>query len=788
MPFSGVAGRRVFEPLLRAAGLGSNEVWVYNVLGCRPPDNDINDRRARAALDICPQNILLPAIAERKPSVIVAMGTTAVRALLGGRVRLSEVRGVPTPATVAGHACIVIPTYHPASLLQGRNPHYWPHTEWDFRRAVDVANGLPYTVEKTYSTLTTLYEALNFLDSLLELRDLLSFDIEAQNYVPSVVDVHRDKVLGLSFSWAEGEAAYLPLRHRAPLSYELQDFWEDDQPEVLARLRAVLESDIPKCGQNKINYDSELLWCDLGIKPVNIVMDTMYASHNLNENQLSHGLDEQVRIFLPMEAGWKGMAKPGDMASMPLEEISLYCCTDSDMERRLALIHQERLEAEPTVKRLFYDYTMNFGRALQAMELQGAPIDVDDLPRLRQELEAEELRLQTQMRREFGRTVKVNSTAEVMDALDNAGVDLDLLQEKNDDGLPLHDDRGRVVYKTDRYHLELAAEISSLANLILDTRAVSKLLSTYVLPIEQKVLDGWIHGNFWVHGTVAGRPSSSDPNLLNIPRGGEDETKAKDKWGKRVKGLYAAPEGWKLVGGDFSQMEVRCLAYYAGDRILAQACDTRDVHLATGVGIFQLDFDEAYRRMKAGDPEIKEMRQAAKTVTFQTVYGGSAPAAAKLYHLEVEVVERFAEGFFSTYADVTRWVEMIHHQIDKYKYIISVFGRVRRIPYAGEKGLVGRAHRQAVNSIIQGTASDICGRALIRILNRLMRGGFRSRLVLTVYDSIIAVCPDSEVNDVLYIMYEEMTRKPLADFEVPLRVDIGVGQRWSTMNPVVIAA
>lgn len=643
-------------------------------------------------------------------------------------------------------------------------------------------------VEKHYFILDTLEVVKEFFDGLSHVKGIVSFDVESQNASNGdVVDVFRDTILGIGISWKEGYSAYLPLRYRPPLTYDIEDFWEEKQAEVIDLLRVFLENpSIKKGGQNK-KYDREILCCDLGIVVKGVVFDTLYASHNLDENQTNHKLETQVTLFIKGESKWKEVADHSNMASMTLQDIAKYCNTDTDMERRLCIVHQNRLDKYPEINNLYHNYTMHLDRVTEGMEMFGAAVDAENIPKLRQELTAENNRLLGEMRRNFGKTVKVGTTNEVLEALERTGTDLDILMERDDNGKPIYKN-GKISYKTDRTHLEIVALDSPLAQLILDTRAVDKLLSTYVNPIEQKMIGGRIHGNFLVHGTVSGRLASRAPNLQNIPRGGEDLLNARHVWGKRVKGLYIARKHWKLICADFSQMEVRCLAYYANDDEMARACDSMDVHLATAAQIFQLDFDDAYRRYKAGDKEIKELRQAAKSVTFLVAYGGSAQAAAKMYHLKLEIVEDFIKRYFEKYSSADAWIKSIWEEIDKYKYVVSKLGRHRRIPYAGEKGLTSRAHRQAVNSLIQGTAADICGMALIRLWDRLVAGGFQGRPELTVHDSIIVECPDEEVNDIVHLMQAEMTKKPIDDFEVPLHVDLGVGERWSELSSVKVAA
>lgn len=781
-PFVGQAGQAVYIPMLKRMGLARKDVWTYNVVGCRPPKNDISSESAKVALKTCPQQFLFPAIERLQPEVIVCMGATAIKVVMGIGKSLKTVRGLTQEQWFGNHKALVMATYHPASVLPGRAPGNRSVLFEDMRRAVYLVDHHK-VIKNNYTILDTPGKVDDFFTGFLNAKiRRLVYDVEAQTEKAGTVNPRTDKILGISLCWKSGNSVYIPLRHRPPFSYDVKPFWGSYQDTVLHYVKRALESVIPKGGQNG-KYDNKILENDLGIVPANYEFDTMLASHLIDENRLSHSLDEQVRIHFPEFRGWKSVAEHSDMASMTLPDIGGYCNKDADLTHRLWEYYADcRFKDSPEIEKLHQEYAMPLQRVIQAMEQRGAPVDVERIPVLMDEMEAKLQQLEIDMRLQFGRTVNPDSETDVIFALQDEGVDLSALHVITPSGEVETDDKGNPVLTTGRAHLEAIAADSPLAQLILDTRTISKLYSTYVSPIKRMAIDGYIYGSFLVHGTVTGRLSSRDPNLQNIPRGGSDINDLRQVWGKKVKGLYWAPPGFKLLQGDFSQMEVRTLAYYARDEELAMACEKQDVHLATACALFDLDFDISYRKWVAGDLELKELRQLAKSITFAVVYGASAVSVAKMYHLPVAKVEQFIKEYFARFTGADAWIKRTHSQIDRDKYVTSIFGRNRRIPYAGQRGKKSQAYRQAVNSIIQGTAADICGRAIIRLEDRFESEGLGARQILTVHDSIVVLVPDDEVNDAAVVMLDEMTKRPVDDFDVPLKVDLEVGQRWSELK------
>ena len=804
IPFVGAAGTTVFDPALDEIGIPRRKATVLNVLRCRPPNNKIKHPDAVEALSICPDEFLFPEIARLKPKVVVAMGFTAIKMLTGKSRAVKEMRGTPIKCEIDGHEFIVIPTYHPAGCLPGRNPANRQRMVEDFRMGKRLATG-ERLIDRKYYTLDTKKKAVKFFRGIKKAKRLV-LDVEAQNHDPNAdrPNVLKDKILGISFSWKEGRAAYLPLRIRPVMSRKLRDFWKKDQDYILELLRELCESSIPKINQN-IKYDAEILWFDYGIQIKNIKMDTLIAAHLRDENQKSHALDAQVDLYLPQFRGFKKMIKGEgegyrDMAAHPLPVISEYASTDTDTTHRIARLHDRYLSRTVPEYKKLRRHDMLLNDALTKMEIRGAEVDVSLLPQLIKDLEAEEEKLTLQMRREFGRTVNPDSKQEIIDAIREEGVDMELLHEEDFNGNVVTDARGRPKYKTDKNHLEVITDTSRVASLVLSLRTVSKLLSTYATPIYRGQVDGRIHGSYMQARTVTWRLASANPNLQNIPGGGGKKSEAQKYWGKKVKGVFIAKKGYVLLYFDFSQMEVRTLAYDSQDDALAYACDSEDVHLSTAVQVFELDYDDTLRKYLDEVEEVVDLRTAAKSVTFLVIYGGSAEAAAKMYHLPIELMKDFQTKYFEKFKKAAQWIELTQETADENKIVFSMFGRPRRIPYAGEKGLVGRAHRQAVNSPIQGAAAHITNMKIYQIMAALEREGYlkpydratRSMLgsmpVLTVHDSVIVEVAEEHLHEVAILVNDIALAPPFADFNVKLKIDMEVGYRWGEFEKYKIAA
>jgi DNA polymerase-1 len=310
---------------------------------------------------------------------------------------------------------------------------------------------------------------------------------------------------------------------------------------------------------------------------------------------------------------------------------------------------------------------------------------------------------------------------------------------------------------------------------LLELRHLKKIYSTYLKPIpELASFDGRIHTSFRLAKTATGRLSSSKPNLQNIP---------KKKDGKAIRDYFTASEGNFLIESDLRQIEYRILAHYVNDpKMIQDIREGLDIHSLTASESYDIPFEEFKRRIKAGDPEAKELRGRAKAVTFGVPYGRSSFSLAKELGMSVDEAEGFRLSLLNRYPRVFQWIEKMLEGARKHGYVKTYFGRIRYLPKINDKNqkLREAEERKVVATCIQGTASDILSTYTINIRERLRKSGAKTKMVLTVHDALFFDAPKDEVPTIVQMLKEEMER-PIEGIRVPIETETMIGLRWGSL-------
>ncbi|MFN0168225.1 MAG: DNA polymerase I [Bryobacteraceae bacterium] len=309
---------------------------------------------------------------------------------------------------------------------------------------------------------------------------------------------------------------------------------------------------------------------------------------------------------------------------------------------------------------------------------------------------------------------------------------------------------------------ELAAE-HEIVRKVLEYRQVAKLKGTYVdaLPELIRRSTGRLHTSFNQAGAATGRLSSSNPNLQNIP--------IRTELGREIRAAFVPERGWKLVVADYSQIELRLLAHMSRDPVLVEAFrNGEDIHTRTAAEVF------------GAAPLLvtPEMRRSAKAVNFGIVYGISGFGLAQQLGIPRAEAEKYIRSYFERYAGVKRFIDATIAEVRRTGVTRTMFGRERPIPDIQSRNPSARgfAERTAVNSPLQGTAADLIKLAMIRIDRAIEERRLHARLLLQVHDELVLEAPVDEVEAVSDLVKREMEQaQPM---EVPLVVDVGVGDNW----------
>lgn len=300
------------------------------------------------------------------------------------------------------------------------------------------------------------------------------------------------------------------------------------------------------------------------------------------------------------------------------------------------------------------------------------------------------------------------------------------------------------------------------AILVKEYRKVTKLLDTYALGYQKWVIDGVIYPAFNHVGTVTGRLSSDKPNMQNLPR------EASYGWWIRD-GIYA-PDGYDLVVADESQLEIRILAHFCRDTQLIKAILTgEDVHLATAKIIYQKD------------DISKTERTFAKTMNFAIIYGQGIPAIAATLKIDIKEAIDFRKRYFRTFPAIQDYIDECVNVMKTKGYVKTLLGRRRRIPeiYSKDSGIYGHAVRQTVNSIIQGSASDVLKVAMVRISEELKEKELDAHILLQVHDELVIQSKKDISEEVCEITKRWMEHPFKDDLIVPLVVEPKICHIWS---------
>jgi DNA polymerase I len=393
---------------------------------------------------------------------------------------------------------------------------------------------------------------------------------------------------------------------------------------------------------------------------------------------------------------------------------------------------------------------------LARMEDAGVKLDCEVLAEMSQRLERECQAKAREIYEKCSFEFNINSPKQLGDVLFNR---LNLPK-------PVKYGKGRTI-STAVDVLEGLAVEHEVPRLVLDYRQLSKLKSTYVdaLPALLNSCTKRLHTTFNMAGSATGRLSSVNPNLQNIP--------IRTELGREIRAAFIAEPGHVLLAADYSQIELRLLAHFSGDKLLVEAYRAgEDIHTLTASQVF-------------GVPPLMvnaEHRRRAKAVNFGIVYGLSAFGLSQQLGIDTKEAKRFIDAYFEKYSGVREFIDRTLEEARREQKVTTLFGRVRPIPDIHSKNfnLRGFAERTAVNTPLQGTAADLIKIAMIRIDADLRERGLRSRMLLQVHDELVFEVPEDEVDAMKPLVTERMEN--VHALKVPLKVEVGAGKNWRDLE------
>ena len=589
-----------------------------------------------------------------------------------------------------------------------------------------------------YQLIESEEEARKIRDYFLT-KKILSFDTETTS--TNAIDA---ELVGLSFAVEEFKAVYVAVPAEREAAQRMVDIF-----------RPLYEDEhIMKVGQN-VKYDYEVLR-RYGIEVRGPMFDTMLA-HYIVQPELHHNMDYMAETLLGYQTihidqliGPRGKGQRS-MRDLQPQEVYEYAAEDADVTLRLKNVLEQKLK-EVDGERLFYDIEMTLVPVLAEMELTGVCLDTAALAETGKNFNRRLAEYEQKIYAEAGETFNISSPKQVGDILFGKMKIVDK---------PKKTKTGQ--YVTSEEVLTQLRSRAPIVDDILSYRGLKKLLGTYVeaLPRLINPRTGHIHTCFNQAITATGRLSSSDPNLQNIP--------IRDDDGKEIRKSFVPEPGCLFFSADYSQIELRIMAYLSQDEHMLDAFRSGiDIHAATAAKIWHVPVEEV----------TPEQRKKAKQANFGIIYGISTYGLAQRMNISNSEARQLIDDYFATFPRVKAYMDEAIATCREKGYAETIYHRRRYLPDIASRNATvrGFAERNAINAPIQGSEADIIKVAMIHIFKRFATEGLRSRMILQVHDELnFSVYPE-EREQVERIVIEEMENA--CRLSIPLTADAGWGANW----------
>ena len=563
------------------------------------------------------------------------------------------------------------------------------------------------------------------------------------------LDYMDTDLVGISLSYKAGEAYYIPIKHLDDTVNQLH------QDLVLDILRPILETSKNKIIGQNIKFDRNVL-AKYGISISSIKNDTMMMSYVLDASATRHNLDALSSYYLNYktstfeDVAGKGV-KQVTFDQVPINEATHYAAEDADITLRLYEELNPKLETEDSLKKLNEEIEIPLIEVLSEMEQNGAILNSKILKSQSKDLENRIKKLEKKAYDIAGEEFNLGSTKQLREIFFEK-LNYRVIK-KTPGGQP----------STDEKVLAELAEEYELPKVLLEHRTLSKLKSTYTdkLPGQISASTGKVHTSFHQAVTTTGRLSSSDPNLQNIPIRTED--------GRRIRQAFEPSKGHRFISADYSQIELRIMAHVSKDIGLLQAFqEGEDVHSKTASEVFGVDIDNV----------TADLRRNAKAINFGLIYGISAFGLGKQLGISRNLAAEYMAMYFEKYPGVKEYMESTKEFASQNGYVETLFGRRLYLRDINASNAMRRqaSERAAINAPVQGTAADIMKIAMIKTHKAIKTEEIEAKLILQVHDELILDTPKKEIDSVIAILTDSMMGA--ANLDVPLEIDVGIGDNW----------
>ena len=770
MPNSSNYQKMIEEELINA-GLDLYRVYFTSATKCRTFDRDPSN----ADVKLCSRTYLGAEIAAFKPKWVLAFGNEALLACTG-HSGISKYRGRP----IFMGDYTVVATVAPGSVM--RNPGHKQSWQADIQFFVSQILDRPSEVQPPRVHTIDTKVKLKKLIGLLGKADLISYDIETASDNKGATEFDPNAVIvSLAGTLMIGDRQLvfaLPLAHP-------ESPWRKSWRSVLKHINPSFSA-IKKQIAHNGKFDARWLR-HFGVE-ARVTFDTMLAAHILDENRVK-GLKPLSRIFLGV-APWE--ISTASLLNTPLDQVLYYNALDTYYTYHLYLIFKEQLVEQPRLLRLFTKLIIPAAEDFIDIERHGVYLDRERLAsavnvsfQMRDNIEAELMKHVPEDRPTDakGRPLEPNFNASNFARwwlFEHLKFPILARGKEKADGTAGAPSMAEAVM------LELKKTNHEVPKLLLERVKWQKYCSSFVVPYQELLDDdNRIHTTFKLAGTVTGRLSSGKADAEKVTsargkmRGVNLQQVPRDPF---IRGLFGAPPGWSFVEADFSQVELRVVAFISRDATMLRIYQLgQDIHTATAANVLGVPISRV----------TKDDRKKAKAVNFGFVYGMGwkkfIQTAFEKYELEFTEYEakEVRKAFFEQFRGLLPWHARQRRLVHAYGRVQSPLGRIRHLPdvFSGDQQVVAEAERQAINSPIQSFASDMNLLSMILINQEFKRLGIRGFALGTVHDAINFEIHDDDLAIALPLIKDTMQNLPLerkfgVSIDVPIVADLKVGAHW----------
>lgn len=746
--FSGKSNRFFKKNILKPLNIDPEKVFFDYAVKCNTPKGR---KPSRNEVLHC-RGYLEQVIADVQPKLILVSGNPGLCSLLyldmvGG---INSWRGKLVWSREFN--CWIMPIHSFWKVSRDKNMGLW--TEFD-RMLEDVKRGLeaianPPKLQKLpkWKLLKTVESISGYLKRAYK-ADTVAVDLETHRFDP------RNEILGVSLTYKK-ERTYYPVY--------IEWKWFEEYPELATLLDKILQSKkIVKILHN-IDFDQKFLyWHKYPL--AGKLHDTMMMARLLDET-FSMGLKERTWTVLdfggydrPLEE-YKfehKFTKKSSYNTIPIDVMSPYAAYDTLATYQLFEKFTVMLKKEGLWP-LYEKIVMPVRLVMTEASINGLYCDMDQVAKLDLKMDKVQAFLKEQIHVIAGHEFNFNSPQQLGTLLFDTWKAPNGGKNKNDK------------WKCDKAVLGVLADMkgnrkySKLARLVLKYKYIHKAQGTYTGQAKKSVWeDGRVRSRYNPAGTVTGRTTNTDPCNHNIPKD------------RLIRSLYRASPGNVLVEGDIKAAEMRAIALESGDETLLEI-------FRRGEDIHNQTYNEMFRKPRSYIPTEKE-RRIAKSINFGLIYGITAVGLSRRLGISVDEGQRYIDMYFKRFDGVAKWIRATIDFTRKHGYVVSKFGRRRRLHEINndDKFIRYRAERQAMNAPIQGEAADYTYIGLIRVSKLLKRYQLEAKIVHTVHDCIIVDTPKNEVKKVKGIIKVAFLT-PVKAFPIKMEIDIEVGELWGQHN------